>query len=67
MLKSICKFIQSEDKNSDIMEAYEEMLDGELDKDSLVLTCQMILGDWKEDLEQEMTPKLKGYYDYLGI
>jgi histone deacetylase complex regulatory component SIN3 len=68
MLRSICNYIQNEDKNSDIMDAYEEYLNQELDKNTLVEICQNILGDWKEDLELNgMTKREKDYYKYLGI
>lgn len=66
MLQSICKFIQSEDRNSDIMDAYQEMLDGELDKDTLILILQRILGEWEEDLAP-LNKRIQGYFKYLGI
>lgn len=69
MLNSICKWVQSEDKNSDIMQAYEEMLDGELDENTLVEILQNVLGDWKEDIFLYGTPtkRVKDYYSFLGI
>lgn len=69
MMKSICKYIQENDRNSDIMEAYEEMLDGELDQNTLTEICQNILGGWKEDIFDFGTPtkREKDIYSYLGI
>jgi hypothetical protein len=68
MLKNICNYIQENDKNSDIMQAYQEMLDGEMDENTIIEICQNILGDWKEDLEiNGMTKREQDYYNWLGI
>lgn len=66
---SICKFIQEQDRNSDIMEAWEEYCDQELDHWTLTEILQDILSAWKEDfiLGDSMTPRIQGYYNYLGI
>lgn len=66
---SICKFIQEQDRNSDIMEAWEEYCDQELDHWTLTEILQDILSAWKEDfiLTDSMTPRIQGYYKYLGI
>lgn len=68
MLKSICQFIQSEDRNSDIMDFYQEVQNGESSEDSLIECVTRILTEWKEDYELDgMNKRIKGYYDYLGI
>jgi hypothetical protein len=67
-LKNICRYIQQNDRNSDIMDAYEEYLDDVIDRNTLTEICQNVLGGWKEDLEiNGMTPREKAYYEYLGI
>ena len=48
-LKEICEFIQADDKNSDIMDCYEEYLDQELDPNTLMEICQDRLEDARED------------------
>jgi hypothetical protein len=68
MLHSICKYIQENDRNSDIMQAWEEFLDNAMDRNDLVTICQMVLEGWKEDLNiTGMTNREKGFYEYLGI
>lgn len=68
MLKSICNYIQSNDRNSDIMNAYQEYLNGELGKDAMFEMVTRILTEWKEDLEYTgMTKREEEYYKYLGL
>lgn len=69
MLKHICKYIQANDRNGDIMDAYTEYQNGELGRDELTEICQNILGEWREDLEigGGLTKRVRGYYEYLGI
>jgi hypothetical protein len=68
MLYSICKYIQENDRNSDIMQAWDEFLDNAMDRNDLVTICQMVLEGWKEDLNiSGMTNREKGFYEYLGI
>jgi hypothetical protein len=68
MLHSICKYIQENDRNSDIMQAWDEFLDNAMDRNDLVTICQMVLEGWKEDLSiSGMTNREKGFYEYLGI
>ena len=48
-LKEVCEFIQKDDKNSDIMDCYEEYLDQDMDRDTLITICQDRLEDARED------------------
>jgi hypothetical protein len=68
-LKTICKYIQENDKNGDIMDAYQEMLNGELPENTLIEICQNILGGWKEDIFDFGTPTNREIqiYSYLGL
>jgi hypothetical protein len=68
MLKEICKYIQSVDRNGNIMDAYEEYEFGEMDRDTLVMICQNILGDWLEDMQiNGITKREQKYLDWLGV
>jgi hypothetical protein len=68
MLESICKYIQSNDRNSDIMDAFKEYQNGELPYEALVNILKMVLSDWKEDIEYSgMTKREAEYYKWLGI
>lgn len=48
-LKEICDFIQADDKNSDILDCYQEFEDGELDGNTLIEICQNVLEPARED------------------
>ena len=69
MLKEICRFIQADDRNSDIMACYEEYLDGEMDKNTLIEICQNALGAAKEDyiMSGQLVGNIASYYKWLGI
>lgn len=57
-LKNVCVFAQCE-------EQYQEYLDGNLDRDSLVTICQNVLDSGREDLKEY--PEFPGYAKWLGI
>ena len=64
MLASICKFIQNEDKNGDMLQFYHEYLEGEVGKDAIMECAYRILTEWVED-GLEVTNRVKGYLEYL--
>jgi hypothetical protein len=64
MLENICKFIQSEDRNSDIMDCYKEVLSGEMPEETLMIICYQNLNYYLVD-GLEFTPRVKGYMDFL--
>ena len=45
MMYKACKFLQDDDKNSDIMDCYEEYMDDELDRGTLIEILQDRFGD----------------------
>lgn len=67
-LYSICRYIAENDRNSDIMEAWEEFLDGDLPYDVLFGILVRILLEWKEDLILNgLTKRENHYFEILGI
>jgi hypothetical protein len=48
-LENVCKFIQRNDRNSDIMDCYSEYLNNEIPKETLLEICERILNEWLED------------------
>ena len=69
MLRKIVRFIKENDRNSDIEEAYEDYLNGGIDRNTLIEICQRVLGDWRQDIEiaREMNGQIAEYYAWLGI
>ena len=69
MLKEICEYIARNDRNSDIMDCYEEYQDGAMDQNTLFEILQNVLGSWKQDiiLNGEMNGVVLEYYKWLGI
>jgi len=69
-LKEICEFIQEDDRNSNIMDCYEEYLDQEMDRDTLITICQRVLDDGREDWmtePEENKQKFLKHAKWLGI
>ena len=54
MLKAICEYIQADDRNSNIMDCYEEYLDQAMDENTLIEICQIYMGGIKQDLETDI-------------
>ena len=70
MLKEICEFIQADDRNSNIMDCYEDYLDGEMDLDTLIMICQRVLGENRDDWITNPEPLRSqwiSYIKWLGI
>ena len=69
-LKEICEFIDKYESRQDIMNCYEEYLDQEIDKGTLIEVCQNVLGDAREDF-MDSEPKIRDTYikhaKWLGI
>ena len=64
----MCQFIKEDDKNSDIMDCYEECMDGELDPNTLIEILQDRFEDCREDFMND--PRKDQYLKYtrwLGI
>ena len=69
MLRAICEYIQADDRNSNIMDCYEEYLDQAMDENTLIEICQIYMGGIKQDLEisGDIHGEVAEYYRWLGI
>lgn len=68
MVYEICRYIQDNDRNSDIMDVWEEYQDGVLEPDTVIMILQNVLDMWKEDITLfGMSAQERKYYDFLGL
>ena len=68
MVYKACKFIQDDDKNSDIMDCYEEYMDDGMDRGTLIEILQDRFEDAREDfMNDEKKDQYLKYTEWLGI
>ena len=68
MMYKACKFIQDDDKNSDIMDCYEEYMDDGMDRGTLIEILQDRFEDAREDfMNDEKKDQYLKYTEWLGI
>lgn len=68
MMYKACKFLQEDDKNSDIMDCYQEYMDDDMDRGTLIEILQDRFGDSREDFMSD--PRKDQYLkftEWLGI
>ena len=68
MMYKACKFIQDDDKNSDIMDCYHEYMDDDMQRNTLIEILQDRFEDCRQDfMNDEKKDQYLKYTKWLGI